>query len=85
MNPSHVEWCRRLFASLKEGGVWGLPASGLIFMKRGKDLVLTARMPHTAKMPLTAEELQQQQDDLLELTRQHFGAAGVTVREESHD
>jgi|LakMenEpi03Aug12_release.lakeMendotaPanAssembly.Ray.scaffolds.fasta_scaffold1237927_3 hypothetical protein len=42
--PNHVlEWCQRLVAAIKDGGVWGIPRSGLIFRidHKNKQLVLT--------------------------------------------
>lgn len=79
LDPAHVEWSRKLFASLAEGGSWGMPRCGLIFVKRGKELYLTARMPHDPAMPLSATELRKQQETDFNLVRANFGAAGVTV------
>jgi hypothetical protein len=60
-----------------------VPRSGLIFTKRGNTLALTARMPHIPAMPITADELREQQDSDFEGTKLHFGAAGVTVTDET--
>jgi hypothetical protein len=51
---------------LREGGVWGVPACGLMFMKRDGKLVLTARMPWMPEMAgtVTPAELKEQQDVL---------------------
>lgn len=79
LDPEHVQWCRMHFALLRDGGVWGVPACGLIYMKRDGKLVLTARMPWEPGMPVTREELWEMQDELIEQTAVHFTAAGVTV------
>ena len=40
-----AQWCLMMFRSLKVGGVWGVPRSGLIFTRTGEDtLALTTRM-----------------------------------------
>lgn len=35
-------WCRNLVATVKDGGVWGIPRSGLVFQidKKAKQLTL---------------------------------------------
>lgn len=43
--PEHIlAWCRQHVAMIHDGGVWGIPRSGLIFRvdHRRKKLVLTA-------------------------------------------
>lgn len=80
MKQEHVEWCRKLFSNLADRGSWGIPRSGLVFQKQGDELVLTARMPHDPAMPVTAEQLVEQQNADFEGTRRHFAEAGVTVR-----
>ena len=77
--PEHVEWCRTTFAMLKDGGVWGVPRSGLLFTKRGDTLVLSDEMPHEATMPISVDELREQQSEEFESIRRHFEAAGITV------
>jgi hypothetical protein len=79
LDQVHVEWSRRHFNMLAEGGTWGVPRSGLIYVKRGDRLVLQARMPHDQTMPITKEQLDKQQRTDIELIRKHFGAAGITV------
>jgi hypothetical protein len=83
MTDQYTPWCRRLMGSLMDGGVWGVPRSGLVFTKRGNALVLTARMPHVAEMPITAAQLAEQQQGDYEENKQHFEAAGFEVRDES--
>ena len=83
LDPQHVEWCRRMFALLRDGGVWGIPRSGLMWMKRDGKLVLTARMPWMPEMAgtITPEQLKEQQDEEYEANRLHFNAAGITVED----
>jgi hypothetical protein len=75
----HVAWCGQFFESLNEGGVWGIPRAGLIFTKMGRELVLTEVMPWEEGMPVTADELKEQQRKELDANRAHFKAAGVEV------
>lgn len=79
LNPDHVEWCRQTFRTMQDGGSWGIPRSGLIFNKRGNALVLVAVMPHDPAMPVTAEQLREQQTSDYQGTVLHFGAAGIAV------
>ncbi len=85
-------WCLMTFGMIREGGVWGVPRSGLIFTKRGAGLVLTARMPWSEELaeavaegrdvPLNAEALRAYQDSDFALIARKFEAAGIPVREE---
>lgn len=83
LDPAHVQWSRNLFNSLSEGGTWAIPRSGLIFVRHGEELHLTARMPHDPAMPCTREQLQEQQDADFNGVKDNFGAAGVTVADKS--
>jgi hypothetical protein len=80
MNQSYVQWCRNLFDSITDGGLWGIPACGLMFRKIGTELVLIDSMPHVDGMPCSAKELQQKQATMYAQTQQHFEAAGIKVR-----
>lgn len=80
LDQQHVEWCRNLFRTMRDGGVWGIPRSGLMFKRQADALVLVAQMPHDPAMPITREQLIEQQESDYEGTREHFGAAGVTVK-----
>jgi hypothetical protein len=43
--PDHIiEWCRQLVDTIRDGGVWGIPRSGLAFRvdHKNKRLVLSA-------------------------------------------
>ena len=82
---AHIDWSRRHFASMAEGGVWSIPRSGMIFQRRGDALVLIERMPHDPQMPITAAELDQQQRDEFDVVKKHFNAAGIAVRWEAGD
>lgn len=80
LSPDHVAWCRWLFDQIVDGGVWGVPRSGLLFRKEGDAIVLDELMPHDLQMPLTdGELLDYQREDFLSI-RRHFEAAGITVR-----
>lgn len=74
MKHQHVEWCRKMFAALKDGGVWGIPRTGLIFRKRGNALVLQHSIGQSAEGIRQASEYA--------TTKKYFGAAGVVVSEE---
>jgi hypothetical protein len=77
-------WCRRMFDSIKVGGVWGVPRSGLLFTRVDEDtLVMTARMPYDPEMPVTAAQLDAQQMGDYEQIKLHMNEAGVTVRDET--
>jgi len=80
MDREHIEWSRRQFAMLKDGGVWGIPRSGIVFQRQGDELVLIDRMPHTQEMPVTARELDEQQQADWSVVKAHFEAAGITVK-----
>lgn len=81
----HVEWCRNVFRALNEGGVWGVPRSGLVFTKRGEELVLTERLPASVEQSRTYQgedlQLRAYQDEDFEVIKAHFAAAGITVTE----
>lgn len=79
LNPSDVAWSSNIFRTIPDGGTWGVPRSGLLFTKRGNELHLTARMPHDPAMPITIEQLTEQQDTDLGGIKRHFEAAGIPV------
>ena len=76
---SHTQWCRNLFNMLAEGGTWGIPRSGLIFNRRGDQLVLVNRMPHDPDMPMAAVELARQQQSDYRAVKREFAKADITV------
>ena len=80
MKQEHIQWCRQLFDSLNDGGMWSLPECGLVFRKIGTELVLVEIMPHFEAMGITAEKLRQFQESEYEINRQHFEAAGIKMR-----
>ena len=81
MDREHIEWSRRQFAMMKDGGVWGIPRSGVVFQRRGEELVLIDRMPHMEEMPVTPAQLDRHQQDDFDVVKAHFEAAGITVRD----
>jgi hypothetical protein len=72
-------WSKMMFVSLHEGGVWGVPRSGLIFQKARNKLVLIDLMPHDEGMPITADELLVQQWEDFKQIREEFAKADVRV------
>ena len=48
MTLSYEQWCRSQWELMNDGGVWGIPRSGLVFKKdnEGKRLLLVNQMPH---------------------------------------
>ena len=82
-----AQWCRNLFNSLTEGGVWGIPRSGLMFRKQDGKLVLYERMPWMAEMDGVISEfgLRLQQDRELDDNRRYFGEAGIEIIDETKE
>lgn len=79
MKPEHVAWSRGIFDSLRDGGVWAVPRSGLVFTRRGAGLVLTSRMPWDAAMPVASERLVAYQAADFDAIAAVMLAAGVPV------
>lgn len=79
LNQADIEWSRWHFNMMRDGGTWGVPRSGLLYVKRGDRLVLTARMPYDPAMPITEKQLDKQQDADIEIIKRHFEAAGIMV------
>jgi hypothetical protein len=73
------EWCRTTFYGLADGGIWGVPRSGLIFTKRDGGLVLTDIMDWHPAMDITEAELVEQQTGDYEVIREQFELAGIPV------
>ena len=78
-SDSSKSWCRQLFDSMKDGGIWGIPRSGLVFRKSGDQLVLVDTMPHDPAMTVSPKQLKAAQESDYRATARHFGAAGITV------
>jgi hypothetical protein len=68
-------WCRRLIDELKDGGVWGIPRSGVVFRKTGSD-----RLTWVGIMPPRKHGYAR--EDEYRTTRAKFAAAGITVDRE---
>jgi hypothetical protein len=79
MDRAHIEWSRRHFDMLADGGWWGVPRSGLVFFRRGDMLVLEVCMPWQEGMSITEDELRKQQQSEYDGIKEHFEAAGVKV------
>lgn len=80
-NPpaSYTAWATTFWSTLADGGVWGVPRSGLLFRREGNTLVLTDRMPWQEGMPLDADELEEFQQSDLEGCVEMFRTIGVDV------
>ena len=68
-----------LWNMLNEGGVWGVPRSGLMFRKEGMTFVLQARMPWDPEIPLSSEEWEDFQESDISGIATMMAAIGVTV------
>ena len=84
-NALNIRWSQNLFSSLADGGVWGVPRSGLIFQKRDDKLILTERMPFAEDMPPTKEKFAMQQEADYKEIKRVFEMAGITVEREDED
>ena len=72
-------WCRDLIDELKDGGVWGIPRSGVIFRKTGRD-----RMTWVANMPARLKGGELHREKEYRTNHEQFGSAGITIdREET--
>lgn len=84
LDPRHVEWMRSTFNTLRVGGVWGIPRSGLVFTRTDETtMTLTDRMPYMEGMEslLTPAQLDEQQQEEYDACAAHFRAAGITVND----
>lgn len=86
LSPQAV-WAKNMFELLAEWGTWGIPRSGLIFQKRGEQLVLVNRMPWMPEMgdEITEHELRLQQDREFDENRKWFGEAGIPIIDETKE
>ena len=69
----NIAWCRNLWQSLKVGGVWGVPRSGLMFRKTAKGFDLS----DIARPVSRSFKIYQRQD--FECNVKHFALAGLEV------
>jgi hypothetical protein len=72
-------WCRNLFDSFEDGGIWAVPRCGLVFQKRGNAFVLISKMPHEWEMPLTSEQLDEVQRNEFKSVKKYFGEVGIDI------
>ncbi|HYQ84112.1 MAG TPA: hypothetical protein VEP28_08940 [Rubrobacter sp.] len=77
-------WAANLWRSLRDGGIWGLPRSGLVYTKdeAAKRMVLTMRVPWFAGLSASPEVLREAQDHDHAGVRDMFAAIGIDVVEE---
>ena len=83
LDDINVAWCKNVFNSLRDGGTWGVPRSGLVYNKREGKLVLTAFMPWMPEMTgtITPSQLLEQQRSDHESNKRHFADAGITIED----
>jgi len=75
MNDSDIQWTRSLHTSLKVGGVWTVPRSGLVFRKDTDQTVeLITRLAGFDKAD---------QHNDFELIASHFRGAGIEVTDKT--
>ena len=89
IKPSDIIWSRNTFNSLKDGGTWAIPRSGLIFKRVGDHLEIYAVLPWISEMdaavlrgadiPASPEELKGYQRDDFVCIQRNFNAAGIEV------
>ena len=74
-------FCQNTWRWLNDGGCWAVPRSGLMYRKdeAAMQLVLYARVPWDAEMPMTPAQLLEQQDSDHAMNVEMFGMAGITV------
>jgi hypothetical protein len=74
------------YDQLAQGGIWAVPRSGLVFQKISTDagpvFRLVQTMPHMQAMPISAEELVEYQREDLQVIKEKFQKAGITVEGE---
>jgi len=73
----YASWCQTLFAKLNQGGVWGMPRSGLVFRKTGKVLLLVGTIP--PELPLPSEILADAREGDFDATAEAFASGGIPV------
>ena len=84
---NEILWARGLWESLRDRGIWAVPRSGLVFQKREAEgtFAVTMRMPHDPAMPLTAEQLDEQQREEVIAIRARFEPIGIAVVDETRE
>jgi len=80
-----VAWCQNVWDMLNDGGRWAVPRSGLTYRKdeAAMQLVLCSRMPWDPELPMTEEQLCEQQASDHRANVEMFGKAGITVIDET--
>lgn len=82
VRPSDIEWSRSLYRALKDGGLWPVPRSGLLFEKHDGPqprMHLRGVMPFEPRMPGTPEMWRAYQEDDFDAIRQVFKEAGIAI------
>jgi hypothetical protein len=83
MSQSYVAWSKHLFSTIKEGGTWAVPRSGLIFKKSSGSFILTNRMPWESGMSVGFKEFDNYQKEDYRLIAKHMKEAGIPVTDDT--
>lgn len=77
-NLEHINWSRRHVDSMADGGTWGVPRSGLLFVKTGPDslALIVKAAPDEVGLP---DEFRAFQDDDYRSIKAHMLVAGIEV------
>lgn len=80
----NAKWCLNLYNMLNDNGLWAIPRSGMIIAKRPGGLMeLVMFIPHEDAMPISAEELLEQQRGEWQEFCKHCKTAGIKTRDKT--
>ena len=77
--PEDIEWTRATLETLKRGGVWVVPRSGVAVMKHGDTEYTVGYMPFWDKLGVSAKGVVADAN----LIAKHIFACGYTVKVEA--
>jgi hypothetical protein len=77
VSKDHVEWCRHMHRIIAQGGIWGLPRSGLVFRKTGNVLLWVGTIPPATRIPPAL--LDEAREHEFEENFKNFSKAGVAM------
>jgi hypothetical protein len=80
---SEVEWCAGIFGMLADGGMWGVPRSGLAFQRQGDGLHLISKMPYAPELGGTPSEWAEYQEDDFQEIKRRFDKAGIAMEDKT--
>ncbi|HEY2243418.1 MAG TPA: hypothetical protein VGH47_04240 [Xanthobacteraceae bacterium] len=73
-----TRWGLNLFSRLRNGGVWGIPRSGVVFQKQKDDLVWVGSVPPNGSLALPVDAYVVQESEFL-TAREKFAEVGILV------